>query len=168
MIRELGEGLQVGFLYIVIKDLHETLAHADHWCPCLPIPIILSVAYVLANISINLSLSLFFVVMASLGEAEGLPGRRCWRSRESVLGMQAGGLAPKVLLSVIARIKLCRTQGDAGRRPCVEDPFGTIRRDNLHMHRLMNQPSYFIISGRKMGTGPMAEASDAHTDRGPR
>jgi hypothetical protein len=82
--------------------------------------------------------------------------------------MQAGGLALKVLLSVIARIKLCRTQGDAGRRPCVEDPFGTIRRDNLRMHQLMNQPLYFIIYGRKMGTGPTAEASDAHIDGGPR
>jgi hypothetical protein len=74
MIRELGKRLQVGFLYIVIEDLHETLAHADHWaaeacsqchslskCPCLSVPIILFVASVLANISINLSISLYFL-----------------------------------------------------------------------------------------------------------
>jgi hypothetical protein len=72
--------------------------------------------------------------------------------------MQAGGVALKALLSIIARIKLHRNQGDIGRRSCVEDTFDTIKRDNLCMHRLMNQPLYFVISRRKAETGPMAEA----------
>ena len=68
--------------------------------------------------------------------------------------MQAKGLAPKALLSSIVCIKLHRNQGDTGQRPCVEDAFGSIKRNNLRMHRLMNQPSYFIISD---GEHPMNE-----------
>jgi hypothetical protein len=80
--------------------------------------------------------------------------------------MQAKGLAPKALLSSIVCIKLHRNQGDTGQRPCVEDAFGTIKRNNLRMHRLMNQPPYCIIFGRKVGTGPMVEALDALIDGG--
>jgi hypothetical protein len=46
-------------------------------------------------------------------------------------------------------------------------PFGTVTHNNLCMHRLTNQPSYFIISNRKARTGPMTETSDANVDGGP-
>jgi hypothetical protein len=73
----------------------------------------------------------------------------------------------KALLSIIACIKLHKNQEDVGRRPCIEDTIHTIKRDNLRMHRLKNQPLYFVISGRKVETGPMAEASNALTGGGP-
>jgi hypothetical protein len=84
-----------------------------------------------------------------------------------LLRMQAGGLAPKSLLSIITHIKLRRNQGDACRRPCVEHTFDTIKRDNLRMHQLTNQPPYFVISCSKVETGPMAEASDTLAGGGP-
>jgi hypothetical protein len=49
----------------------------------------------------------------------------------------------------------------------MEGPLDDVRCDNLRMHRLTNQPSYFIISDRTARTGPVTETSGAHRDGGP-
>jgi hypothetical protein len=50
-----------------------------------------------------------------------------------LLGMQAGGLAPKAL-NVIARINLRRNPGDMSQKTSADGTFDTTKRQELRIH----------------------------------
>jgi hypothetical protein len=86
-----------------------------------------------------------------------------------LLGMQAECLALKAPLSAIACIKHCRNQEGGGHRPKAMRP-RHLRHHHVRQPPLVltYEPTFmFLISGRKVGTGPMVKASDALTDGGP-